>query len=287
MVAENVAQRRLQQMHRRVVSHRGKSFALVYASLDLVADRQRTERNGTFVQIDSVCLFGVAHEKRSLSRSQHAFVSDLSAAFRIERGSVKHNGNVVALFGNAYRLIVFEYRKHFCGIHKFCISAELGLFYRRKHFIVFPCGSRKAFRRTSCGLFLLRHQFKEAFFVGFKSVFGSDFSCQVYREAERVVKSESLFAVKNLSRNVLNSLDYIAENGKTLVYRLFETVFFLLDDFLYIRRFFTQFGISGFAFVNNDLGKFRQEMRLFYAEKSAVTRRSSQKAAKNVTSALV
>ena len=104
----------------------------------------------------------------------------------------------------------------------------------------FHAEAAKAFRRTSCGLFLLRHQFKEAFFVGFKSVFGSDFSCQVYREAERIVKSESLFAVKNLSRNVLNSLDYIAENGKTLVYRLFETVFFLLDDFFFIYAAFSR-----------------------------------------------
>ena len=287
VISENIAKRRLKQMHRRVISHRCKSFAPVHARLDLVADGQRAERHGTFVQINAVRFFRVANEKRGFARVQNAFIADLSAAFRVERGSVKHNGHVVALFRNAHRLFVLENGKNLCGIDKLCISAEFGFFDCGKRLVVLPRGSRKALRRASCGLFLRRHKFKEAFFVCFQPVFGGNFFGKIYREAESIVKSERLFAVQYLAGNIFNSFDYISQNGKPLVYRFFEAILFLFDDFLYIRRFFTQFGISGFAFADNDLGKLRKEMRLLYAEQSAVTRRSSQKTAKNVASALV
>ena len=125
--AENFAQRRMQQVSRRMIEHGRAAHRRVDLGRHLVADAHLPEIDDTEVQVCRTAFPGVRDPEYSAARqSNDALVADLAAALRVKRRSVEHERARFTLGESIDEFVTADDRAHRAGLVEPVVADEFG-----------------------------------------------------------------------------------------------------------------------------------------------------------------
>ena len=120
MVSENLAERRLKQVSRRVVSCNRAAACVGNIRLNAVAYREETVYDRAEVHIYSVGFLCIRNIHKAVAFIYRSGIADLSAALTVEGCAVKNNG-CVALAYAVDKLVINNYGNYLC------VRTEIGV----------------------------------------------------------------------------------------------------------------------------------------------------------------
>ena len=285
MVAEHGAQCSLQEVSCRVVAHDCSASLNIYNSLNGVAFAEEAFLHNSLVDKHTRCILrGIQNADGAGIVRDDAGIADLTAAFRIERGAVECEHDVVAGLDSFNACAIFHDSRDLCGCLHTGVADKFGLGNVVKHIgIACPCVCTGILAACTSRLTLLEYQCAEAVFVNAHAFFGKDFLGQVNREAERIAEQERVFAGKHLC---IGAVDDVVEQREALINGLIEVFFLKRDDLFDHSALFTQLRVSAFVLVNDGIYNVREE-RVVDAEKSAMACRAAEQTAEHIAAAFV
>ena len=230
VAAEVLSEGCLEQMSRGVVA--AGCFALfnIYLSADLIAESD-TVSAYEFCDMEYDSVGGLARSgdlERRVFGSDNARVARLSAALAIERGLVEHNNHLGVSGCELVTLAVCDYRLYLGVAGIIGIADKLGRAdILERNVAVLPRLSsgilaRRTRRRSALSIEAVILVDINAHAALFEQLF-----CQVNREAESILKLESICAAEHLG---IALSDNILKQIETCVYSLIEALFLSLDD---------------------------------------------------------
>lgn len=228
MFAQQLAQRGMQQVGRRVVQRRRLAYGVIHHRLDLRADFQRTTVENAMMQKRRARLGGVTNIEAHPLGSEVAAIADLATGLGVERGAIQHHDALLARRQFLYRHAFLEQRDDLAGITRRLIAAELGFTFDLDQAIVIHA---KGAGRTS-PLALGLHFTFEAGFVQCKVALASDVIGQVDRKAVGIVQLEHHAPRDDAT---LERSEILLEDSQPLFERLGELLFFIAQHTLDMR----------------------------------------------------
>src|SRR5690606_3887069 len=126
MLAQHFAQRRMQQVGRRVVNSCRLTFFSIHAGGQLIANFHTAFHQHAFVQMVFTFFAGVLHLEHHAIGFQETAVAGLTTAFGVEGGFVQHQNGFVASVQLLNRNTVFEQGFDRAGIFQLGVTEEFG-----------------------------------------------------------------------------------------------------------------------------------------------------------------
>ena len=204
MIAQHPAQRRLQQMGRRVVAHGGRAADPVHLGRHRVPRAQQPLLHHAAVQEHAPGrLAGLAHKEQPVAVFHRARVPRLAAAFGVEGGFVQHQDPFLALGEAVGRRACLEDGQHLRGPLQALVAREPGggqLLGRAG--LGLPGVRPRVLAGGAGSLALLLHQAVEFLLIHRQPFFRKDVLGQIHREPVRVVQTERVRPGQHRARQI-------------------------------------------------------------------------------------
>ena len=217
-------------------------------------------------------------------RGQNTFVTDLSAAFCVERRRREDYTSFLTVGDFVHQLAILPDSDNLACRSLF-INRQLadidGGQVGHSHAGVFSTGVAGAGA-------LLVHSLVKAFLIEFQTIFMENFFRQFPRETKGIVKAEGNFAVERRLAGSLNLFDFGTEKFHTLIEGSSETVFFEADNLLDVISLVDEFFkvLSTAVDFHSSIDCTFEEL-VFDAEHAAMTDSTAQDAAQHIAAAFV
>ena len=194
--SENLSERRLQKVSRRVVSHNVLTSCGIDTSLDICSDACHTLYDFCGVENDTVVILcRCEYLSREIAAGNNSCVACLSAALGIKCRFVKNYNSFVTLINSLSSLSVFYDSQQLCVIIKAFIAKKFSFCNIGKiRGIAYPSVCACIFSCISRSFLLLCKKLSETILVNGKSVVGCNFLCKIYRESIRIAELESVLS---------------------------------------------------------------------------------------------
>src|SRR5690606_20590284 len=235
MLAQDLAQRGVQQVSRRVVqsgclTHRG-----IDGRIDRGPDLQAATVQDSMVKIGTAGLAGITHIETQAFGSKITAVTHLAAGFGIERRLVKHHHALFARVQALYIHAFLEQRDHLAAARRALVTDKARLALNLHQAVVVQA------ERTggACALALGIHLTLKALLIDGQLALAGDIGGQVNRETIGVVQLEHYITGDDRSRQLSQIL---LKNLQALLQGLGELLFFGLQNALDLRLLLFQFG---------------------------------------------
>ena len=237
------------------------------------------------VQNNAIVFLCIIDANRGIWRLQLAAVSDLTAAFSVERCCIQDN-NAVAAIRFLCKAVLTENCKHFSLRSGRLIADKLGFGQVGKLGFCRFIPTADVGSCFSGAAALLLHELGEFLFVNAEPCLLCNLACQIKREAEGIIQTESVFAADCGAVFFLSRIDQGIQHAEPRINGLVKALFLQRNHFFDMRFLFPQFRISvfiGFDDLFTDLG----QKRMIDAEQLSVASGAAQKSAQNIASALI
>ena len=259
MAAEVLSQSRLEQMSRSVVAAGRLALFNIYLSVDFIAESDAVAAyKSCNVEHNAVgSLAGGGNLEGCIIGLDNAGVARLSAALAIERSLIENNNNFGIRSCELGALAVCDYCLYLGVAGIIGIADKLGgSDILERNVAVFP--------RLSSGILARRTRRRSALVietvilvdVNAHAALFEQLFCQVYREAESILKLESICAAEHLG---IALSDNILKQIETCVYSLIEALLLSLDDLYNKVVLLNEVRISCFILFDNGLAHFVEE----------------------------
>ena len=287
MVAQHLAQGRVQQVRRGVRAHDRAAAVNVDLRLGGLLDGHAARAHNAGVQeLAGLVLLYIRDGERAGRGADLAVVRDLTAHLGIERRAVEHDDAGVALQKLGADLAVAHKREDRAGVLGVFIAGE-GC--RRGVKAEVDAGPGEIAQRLA-GLSgadaLLLHERVEAVLIDRHPLLGDHLLRQVEREAVGVIELEGVGPGEHALPRRLVALEQLREDLHAGVDRLAEVLLFVENDARDIRLLLAQLGVLALVFVHDHIHDLVQE-RLVPAEELAVARGAAQQTAQDIAASLV
>ena len=220
VIAQHLAQGRMEQMRRRVVQRRGLAYTGIHLGTHRRANREIALEHHAVVQVMISAFSGVAYlEAQTLSR-QIAGVPHLSAGFTVKGGAVQHHYTLLSLGEALDTLSRFQQRCDGTLTGSALVAGELGVSRKLQHGVVIDAEGA----RLLGALALRRHGGLVARHVQRQPALPSDIVGEVHREAVGIVQAEHQFAGYHAAVEIGQRL---IQNGHPVVQRAGELLLFV------------------------------------------------------------
>ena len=291
MIAQNGAQRCIQQMGGGVSTHNGFPANRVNLSPNGVAQLQSALYQLTTVhELAALVFLDVGYLEAATVLTFHdnlAVVCHLTTHFRVERRLVQNHNGVDAghqLFG----LLVLHHQSHHFGVGDctrfIADKLSLGDVFAELH--TGPAQIAQGLAGLSGSLTLLFHQGLEAFLVHSHPLLFHHFNGQIDGETVGVVQFESVGTGENFFTLFLMAPQHFIEDVHAAVNGFGEVLFLRADDFGDITLTLPQFGVVALVLMDNRITDRVQE-RLVDAQQLAMAGSAAQQTAQHIAAALI
>ena len=277
--AEDLAQRRVQEVRRGVVEHRRLARRAIHDGGDGVALAESASLDLADVQVRVAELARVGDAECRRAVRERADVADLAAGLGVEGRAVEHDLRVVALGGRVDFGAVLQDREHPALALELFIAAELAFGIERP-------GRAQVDAELAGGARAIALQFHlplEPRLVDREPALTRDVGGQVHRETIGVVELEHRLAGDRLAPHLP---DGGVEQRQAVLERLREAMLFLLQHLHDMVCAFRQLREGG-AHLRHERRDERVEERLLLAELVAMADRAADDAPEHVAPAVV
>ena len=285
MCAQHPAQRRLQQVRRRVVTHGRMAHIIVDRGGEYIAYPQIAGFLHTDMRDHTVMTFdGVFYIKLCAVANQRADIAHLSAAFRVERGHIQHNSRFFARRNGFDQLVIHNNRGHDRLVTQLLIADKFAggqLFQHTR--AVFPCVGIVVALRVAGAFTLLGHQIRKRLLVHRQALFFQNILGQVQRESIGIVQLKRILTGQH---RALQMRQHIIQQRQTAVDGFGEGILLHLNQFGDEIFLFRQLRIRAQVLFDHRFAHFIQE-RLVDAEQTTVARGAAQQTAQHIAATLV
>ena len=279
VIAQDLAQRRVQQVRGRVVQCSGVAYVSIDLGIDPRTNRQVAQHHHTVMQERTARLGGVAHVKTTRRRTQEATVTDLATGFGVERGLVQDHHRVFAFVQHVDRLAVFIDGDDLGRAHGGVVAGELCRCVNLDQGVVVQAKRAGGTRTHTLGFHLT---LKTGFVDGQLALTG-DVGGQVHRETVGVVQLEHHVARHH---GALEASQILLENFQAVVQGLGELLLLSLEHALDIALLLLEFR-EGLAHLGNQCRNDLVEEAAGGAQLVTVAAGATDDAAQHITAAFV